>query len=324
MKLVTWNVNSLKVRLPQVLDWLAANQPDVLCLQETKQEDSQFPLDALLQAGYQAVFSGQKTYNGVAIISKVAATEVVYGLPGFPDEQKRLIAATFASDSNAKVKQACPEPSRRGGDEQTTQKTKVSAHANFACEVKPAMAAVATVLEARQGASEEANAVSPMQSGRIRVVCVYVPNGQSVDSDKYRYKLAWLAALREWLKEELVRYPKLALLGDYNIAPEDRDVHDPQAWAGNVLVSEPERAAFHALEQLGLRDSFRLFGHPEKSYSWWDYRMMAFRRNMGLRIDHIQLSAPLAQNCTGCAIDRAPRKLERPSDHTPVVAELAG
>ncbi len=255
MRLATWNVNSLKVRLPHVLDWLAANQPDVLCLQETKQEDSQFPLAALQQAGYQAVFSGQKTYNGVAIISKVAATEMVCGLPDFSDEQKRLITATV------------------------------------------------------QG---------------VRVVCVYVPNGQSVDSDKYRYKLAWLAALREWLKEELVRYPKLALLGDYNIAPEDRDVHDPQAWAGNVLVSEPERAAFHALEQLGLRDSFRLFGQPEKSYSWWDYRMMAFRRNMGLRIDHILLSMPLAQECTGCAIDRAPRKLERPSDHTPVVAELAG
>ncbi len=255
MKIATWNVNSLKVRLPHVLDWLAANQPDALCLQETKQEDSQFPLVALQQAGYQAVFSGQKTYNGVAIISKDAASEVVCGLPNFPDEQKRLIAATV------------------------------------------------------QG---------------VRVVCVYVPNGQSVDSDKYRYKLAWLAALLEWLKEELVRYPKLALLGDYNIAPEDRDVHDPQAWAGNVLVSEPERATFHALEQFGLRDSFRLFEQPEKSYSWWDYRMMAFRRNMGLRIDHILISTALAQGCTGCTIDRAPRKLERPSDHAPVVAELVG
>jgi len=254
MRIATWNVNSLKVRLPHVLDWLAANQPDVLCLQETKQEDRQFPLPAMRQAGYQAVYSGQKTYNGVAILSKVAATEVACGLPNFPDEQKRLIAATFNG---------------------------------------------------------------------IRVVCVYVPNGQSVDSDKYRYKLAWLDALLEWLRGELVRYPKLALLGDYNIAPEDRDVHDPQAWAGNVLVSEQERAAFRALEQLGLRDSFRLFGQPEKSYSWWDYRMMAFRRNVGLRIDHILLSAPVVQHCTGCTIDRAPRKLERPSDHAPVVAELA-
>ena len=255
MHIATWNVNSLKVRLPQVLDWLAANQPDVLCLQETKQEDSKFPLTALQQAGYQAAFSGQKTYNGVAIISKVAATDVVCGLPGFADEQKRLIAATI------------------------------------------------------QG---------------VRVVCVYVPNGQSVDSDKYRYKLAWLAALQTWLKEELVRYPRLALLGDYNIAPENRDVHDPQAWAGNVLVSEPERAAFRAIEQLGLHDGFRLFEQPEKSYSWWDYRMMAFRRNMGLRIDHILLSTSLAQDCMGCVIDRTPRKLERPSDHTPVMAELAG
>ena len=255
MKLATWNINSLKVRLPHVLDWLAANQPDVLCLQETKQEDSQFPLATLQHAGYQAVFSGQKTYNGVAIVSKAAATEVMYGLPDFADEQKRLIAATI------------------------------------------------------QG---------------VRVVCIYVPNGQSVDSDKYQYKLAWLAALQAWLQEELLRHPKLVLLGDYNIAPQDRDVHDPQAWASNVLVSEPERVAFHAIEQLGLRDSFRLFEQPEKSYSWWDYRMMAFRRNMGLRIDHILLSTLLAQGCTGCTIDRAPRKLERPSDHAPVVAELAG
>ena len=253
MRIATWNVNSLKVRLPQVLDWLVTKQPDVLCLQETKQEDSQFPWTDLQQAGYQAVFSGQKTYNGVAIVSKAVPTEVMYGLPNFADVQKRLIAATI------------------------------------------------------QG---------------VRVVCVYVPNGQSVGSDKYQYKLAWLASLQTWLKEELVRYPKLALLGDYNIAPENRDVHDPQAWAGNVLVSEPERAAFYAIEQLGLRDSFRLFEQPEKSYSWWDYRMMAFRRNAGLRIDHILLSTLLAQGCTGCTIDRAPRKLERPSDHAPVVAEV--
>lgn len=254
MKIATWNVNSLNVRLPHVLDWLAANQPDVLCLQETKQEDPQFPLSALQQAGYQAVFSGQKTYNGVAIVSKVAPTEVLYGLPDFADEQKRLIAATI------------------------------------------------------QG---------------IRVVCIYVPNGQSVGSDKYQYKLEWLIALQGWLKEELLRYPKLALMGDFNIAPEDRDVHDPQTWAGNVLVSGLERAEFHRIEQLGLCDSFRLFEQPEKSYSWWDYRLLAFRRNMGLRIDHILLSTPLAKGCTGCIIDRMPRKLERPSDHAPVVAALS-
>jgi exodeoxyribonuclease-3 len=152
------------------------------------------------------------------------------------------------------------------------------------------------------------------------VVCVYIPNGESLESDKYQYKLAWLDALTAWLKDELQRYPKLALLGDYNIAPEDRDVHDPVKWLGNVLVSEPERAAFRALQQLGLRDAFRLFEQAEKSFSWWDYRMMGFRRNHGLRIDHILISAAL--ECTTCSIDKAPRKLERPSDHTPVLAEI--
>jgi exodeoxyribonuclease-3 len=254
MKLATWNVNSLKVRLPQVLDWLTANQPDVLCLQETKQEDSQFPLAELREAGYGAVFSGQKTYNGVAIISKAAATETTYGLPNFPDEQKRVIAATIDG---------------------------------------------------------------------IRVVCVYVPNGQSVDSDKYKYKLSWLSALQAWLRKELMRFQKLALLGDFNVAPEDRDVYDPQAWSGNVLVSTAERTAFKGLLQLGLHDSFRLFDQPEKTYSWWDYRMMAFRRNMGLRIDHILISSALAASCIACSVDRSPRKLERPSDHAPVVAELS-
>ncbi|MBI1174075.1 MAG: exodeoxyribonuclease III [Sideroxydans sp.] len=252
MKIATWNVNSLKVRLSHVLEWLAANQPEVLCLQETKTEDANFPAAELQQAGYRAVFSGQKTYNGVAILSKLEAQDVVIGIPGFADEQKRVIAATFDG---------------------------------------------------------------------VRVVCVYIPNGQSLDSDKYQYKLSWLVALQAWLKEELVRYPRLAVLGDYNIAPEDADVYDPQAWVGNVLVSEPERSAFRGLQQLGLRDSFRLFEQPEKSYSWWDYRMMAFRRNMGLRIDHILISEALA--CSNCLIDRAPRKLERPSDHTPVVAEVA-
>jgi exodeoxyribonuclease-3 len=251
MKLATWNVNSLKVRLPHLLEWLAANPVDVVCLQETKQQDADFPADELLQAGYHSVFSGQKTYNGVAILSRHKASDVQYGIPGFADEQKRVIAATCNG---------------------------------------------------------------------VRVVCVYVPNGQAVDSDKYQYKLKWLEALHAWLKKELAQHPRLALLGDYNIAPEDRDVYDPQAWQGNVLVSEPERAAFHALEALGLRDSFRQFEQPEKSYSWWDYRAMAFRRNMGLRIDHILISAEV--KCTACTIDKAPRKLERPSDHTPVIAEI--
>ncbi len=260
MKLATWNVNSLKVRLPHVLDWLAANPVDVLCLQETKQQDSDFPQAELQAAGYHSVFSGQKTYNGVAILSRESASDVQFGIPDHADEQKRVIAATFTSGSIA--------------------------------------------------------------SDRIRVVCVYVPNGQSVDSDKYHYKLKWLVALHDWLKEELTRYPKLVLLGDYNIAPEDRDVHDPIAWQGNVLVSEPERQQFKNLAQLGLRDSFRLFEQAEKSYSWWDYRMMAFRRNHGLRIDHILISEPLVAQCKSCVIDKAPRKLERPSDHTPVVVEL--
>ena len=252
MKLATWNVNSLKVRLPHLLEWLAANPVDVVCLQETKQQDADFPQAELQAAGYHSVFSGQKTYNGVAILSRKPISDVQYGIPDFDDEQKRVIAATVDG---------------------------------------------------------------------IRVVCVYIPNGQEVDSDKYRYKLKWLGALTAWLKDELAKYPKLALLGDYNIAPEDRDVYDPVAWQGNVLVSEPERAAFQGMLQLGLVDTFRLFEQEDKSYSWWDYRMMAFRRNMGLRIDHILVSSGLL--CKSCHIDKAPRKLERPSDHTPVVAEVA-
>ncbi len=251
MKIATWNVNSLKVRLPHLLDWLAANQPDVVCLQETKSEDKNFPQAELQAAGYHSVFSGQKTYNGVAILSRAPAGEVQYGIPGFADEQKRVVAATLDD---------------------------------------------------------------------VRIVCVYVPNGQEVGSDKYAYKLGWLEALTAWLQDEMRKYPKLALLGDYNIAPEDRDVYDPVAWQGNVLVSEPEREQFRNLERLGLRDSFRMFEQPDKSYSWWDYRMMAFRRNMGLRIDHILISSAL--QCASCIIDKAPRKLERPSDHTPVVVWL--
>lgn len=251
MKLATWNVNSLKVRLPHLLEWVAANPVDVVCLQETKQQDADFPQAELQAAGYHTVFSGQKTYNGVAILSRKPISDVQFGIPNFEDEQKRVIAATING---------------------------------------------------------------------VRVVCVYVPNGQEVGSDKYQYKLKWLAALKAWLKDELAKYPKLALLGDYNIAPEDRDVYDPVAWRGNVLVSEPERDAFRGLLDLGLRDAFRLFEQDEKSYSWWDYRMMAFRRNMGLRLDHILVSASL--QCTSCIIDKAPRKLDRPSDHTPVVAEV--
>ena len=253
MRLATWNVNSLKVRLPHVTDWLAQQKPDVLCLQETKTEDDKFPLAAITEAGYQAVYSGQKTYNGVALLSRTPATDVQAGIPGFEDAQKRVLAGTY---------------------------------------------------------------------GDTRVVCVYIPNGEAVGTDKYQYKLRWLAALTEWLRAELQKYPKLALLGDYNIAPEDRDVWDPKEWEGKVLFSEPEHAAFKGLIALGLADSFRLFEQPERSFTWWDYRMNAFRRKLGLRIDHILLSGALRSACTACTIDIEPRKLERPSDHTPVFADI--
>jgi exodeoxyribonuclease-3 len=258
MKLATWNVNSLKVRLPHLLDWLAATGTDVVCLQETKLEDSRFPLAEIEAVGYRVAFSGQKTYNGVAILSRTPLAEVQAGIPGFDDEQKRVLAATLGEGEAA-----------------------------------------------------------------IRVVCVYIPNGQSLDSDKYVYKLRWLDALIAWLRDEIARHPRLALLGDYNIAPEDRDVHDPAAWAGQVLVSDAERARFQALIELGLKDAFRLFDQPDKSFSWWDYRMMGFRRNLGLRIDHILLTPALAARCRSAEIDKAPRRLERPSDHAPVLATLA-
>jgi exodeoxyribonuclease-3 len=253
MKFATWNVNSLNVRLQHVLDWLQSNQPDVLCLQETKQEDHKFPYADLQTIGYQAIHIGQKTYNGVAIISRHAMTDIQHNIPQFADDQQRVIAATIAGK---------------------------------------------------------------------RVVCAYIPNGQAVDSDKYQYKLRWLTALNGWLKNELSLHPNLLLLGDYNIAPEDRDCHDPKAWEGQVLVSPKERAHFQDLLALGLHDSFRLFEQAEKQFSWWDYRMMGFRRNFGMRIDHILVSEPLKQKCSSCIIDKAPRKLERPSDHTPVVLTI--
>lgn len=254
MKLATWNVNSLKVRLPQVIDWLQTNQPDMLCLQETKLTDENFPAAEIAAIGYESVFTGQKTYNGVAILSKQKGSEIITAIPGFEDEQKRVVAVTY---------------------------------------------------------------------GDMRVISAYVPNGDTVESDKYQYKLRWLPALTGWLQQELKNYKKLAILGDFNIAPEDRDVYDPQLWQGKVLCSQPERAAFGDLLKLGLTDSFRLFEQAEKSYTWWDYRMMAFRLNRGLRIDHILLSDALASVCTSCTVDKAVRKLERPSDHAPVVTELS-
>jgi exodeoxyribonuclease-3 len=253
MKIATWNVNSLNVRLPHVLDWIGKHQPDALCLQELKMEDAKFPLDVIRAAGYHAAYLGQKTYNGVAILSRVPAEHVVHNIPGYADEQKRVISATIDG---------------------------------------------------------------------VRLICAYVPNGQSVGSDKYAYKLNWLQAFRQWLVEESGRHSQLAVLGDYNIAPEDRDVHDPKAWEGQVLVSEPEREAFRGLVALGLADSFRLFEQPEKSFTWWDYRMNGFKRNLGMRIDHILLSRELAGRCAGCAVDLEPRKLERPSDHAPVFCDL--
>jgi exodeoxyribonuclease-3 len=253
MKLATWNVNSLKVRLPQVLQWLESSPVDVLCLQETKLTDDKFPVAEIEAAGYRVVFTGQKTYNGVAILSRHPITEVIKNNPLFPDEQQRIISATIND---------------------------------------------------------------------MRIICAYVPNGQAVGSDKYDYKLRWLEALIQWLEGELQRFPSLAVLGDYNIAPADADVHDPAAWQDQVLVSAPERAAFQRLCAMPLADAFRLFPQAEKLYSWWDYRQMAFRRNRGLRIDHILLSHALAQRCTACEIDKLPRKWEQPSDHTPVIATL--
>ncbi|BAL23269.1 exodeoxyribonuclease III [Azoarcus sp. KH32C] len=251
MKIATWNVNSLKVRLPHVIDWLTANRPDALCLQELKMEDKAFPLAELEAAGYKAVFSGQKTYNGVAILSPAPLEDVTTGIPGFVDDQKRIIAATI---------------------------------------------------------------------GGVRVVSAYFPNGQAVGSEKFEYKMRWIAALTDWLREELRSHERLVLGGDFNIAPEDRDAHPD--WKDEIHVSPQERAAFAGLTALGLIDAFRLFEQPERSFSWWDYRMGAFRRNFGLRIDHLLLSSGLLDQCRSCVIDKAPRKLERPSDHAPVMIEL--
>jgi exodeoxyribonuclease III len=253
--LVTWNVNSLAMRLQRLLAWLDENRPDVVGLQETKCEDAKFPADAFADRGYDAHWSGQRTYNGVALLVRkgLAVAEVATAIPGFADEQKRVIAATVQS---------------------------------------------------------------------TRVINVYVPNGQAVGSDKYRYKLDWCAGASRWFRDELARHSELAVMGDFNIAPDARDVHDPALWEGHVLVSEPERAAFAGWIAAGLVDSFRLFEQPANTFSWWDYRQLAFPKNHGLRIDHILLSAPLATRCASCRVDRAARKGEKPSDHAPVVAVI--
>lgn len=257
MKLVSWNVNSLKVRLSQLLGWLEKHSPDAVCLQETKIEDAKFPFQEIESSGYHCVWSGQKTYNGVAILSRSSLVDVVKGIPGFSDDQKRIIAATLGSTREA-----------------------------------------------------------------VRLVCAYVPNGQAIDSEKYRYKLDWLAAFRDWLDEQLRQFPRLAVLGDYNIAPSDEDVHDPRAWEGQVLCSPREREAFRSLLALGLQDGFRILSPAETSFTWWDYRMNAFKRGWGLRIDHILLAPELAMRCRRCVVDLELRRLERPSDHAPVIVEL--
>lgn len=254
LKLATWNVNSLNVRLPRLLDWLAANQPDIIGLQETKLEDARFPALEIAAAGYGAIFYGQRTYNGVAILSRHPAADVRPDMPEFPDDHKRVLAATV---------------------------------------------------------------------GDVRFVCFYVPNGQALTSDKFQYKLRWLAAASAYVRAELERYPRLAVVGDMNVAPEDRDVHDPDLWRGQVLCSEAEREAFRAWLALGLKDAFRLFDQPANTFSWWDYRQLAFPKNNGLRIDHILLSPALAASCTSCRIDRQARKGQKPSDHAPVIAELS-
>ncbi|MYF71097.1 MAG: exodeoxyribonuclease III [Proteobacteria bacterium] len=254
MKIATWNVNSLRVRLEHVTDWLKQAQPDVLGLQETKVTDELFPADAFEDLGYHVAYSGQPTYNGVAVVSRLPPADVVVDLDGFDDPARRVLCATY---------------------------------------------------------------------GDVRVLNLYVPNGQSVGSEKYDYKLAWLAALDAHLRRDLQRHKHVVAVGDFNIAPDDRDVHDPVQWEGKILCSPRERSALGDIIEAGFKDTFRLFEQEEKSFSWWDYRAGAFRRNNGLRIDLILASDGMSAACTGCSIDVAPRRLQRPSDHTPVVAEFS-
>lgn len=253
LKLASWNVNSLKVRLEQVLEWMELAQIDVLAMQETKLIDENFPAAAFKDKGYHLLFSGQKTYNGVAVVSRFPLADSVTDIPDLADPQRRILAVTVEG---------------------------------------------------------------------VRLINLYVPNGASLTSDKYQYKLGWLEKVTAFIQQQLVLHPKVAVVGDFNIAPEDRDVHDPEEWVGSVLVSPPERQAFTQLLDLGLRDSFRNFEQEEKLFSWWDYRAAGFRRNRGLRIDHILLNHELSHLCRQSKIDKEPRKVERPSDHAPVWVEL--
>jgi exodeoxyribonuclease-3 len=257
MQIATWNVNSLTVRLPQVLDWLAANPVDALCLQELKLTDDKFPHDALKEAGYEAVAFGQKTYNGVAILSRHPLSDVVRNIPGHEDAQARVIAATMEAPA-----------------------------------------------------------------GPLRLVNCYFVNGQAPGTEKFEYKMLWLGALHRWLQEEVLAHPRLALVGDFNVAPEDRDSFDPVGLKDTIHHTVEERQHFRDLLTLGLTDTFRMFDQPDKSFSWWDYRMLGFQKNRGLRIDHILVSDALRPQVTSCVIDRAPRKNPQPSDHTPVVVTL--
>ncbi|MDE0310399.1 MAG: exodeoxyribonuclease III [Acidiferrobacterales bacterium] len=254
LKLATWNVNSLKVRLTHVSDWCLEHQPDVVCLQETKTIDENFPQEALSEIGFTSCFSGQKTYNGVATLVRGEVEDVVFGLPGYDDPQKRVVSVT---------------------------------------------------------------------ANGVRVINVYVPNGKQVDDPKYFYKLEWFSHLAAFVEQELSRHDKLVVTGDFNIAPADEDVHDPQLWKDKILCSKAERDCLRQLVDLGLTDAFRDFDQPAESYSWWDYRAAGFRRNLGLRIDLIMVSEALRKTCSSCTIDIEPRKLERPSDHTPVIAQFA-
>ena len=254
MKIASWNVNSLNVRLPHVLDWLASAQPDILGLQETKTVDEKFPVADIEAAGYHVVFSGQKTYNGVAVLSRQQPADMVTDIPGLDDHQRRVMGVTI---------------------------------------------------------------------GDIRFLNLYVPNGSEVGSEKYDYKLGWLASLADYVQAQLAQHPKLVIAGDFNIAPDDRDVYDPAAWGEQILCSPLERAALRNITDLGMSDTFRLFEQEEKCFSWWDYRAAGFRRNLGLRIDLILASPALSERCTASYVDSAPRKLERPSDHAPVVAEFS-
>jgi len=254
MKIATWNVNSLRVRLPHVLTWLADAKPDILALQELKMPTEKFPFDELRAAGYEAIVNGQKTYNGVAILHRgMVPQNIMTEFPELQDPQRRVLAATF---------------------------------------------------------------------NHVRILNLYIPNGESVDSAKYQYKLNWLNHLKLFLANEIKQYSNIILLGDFNIAPQNTDVYDPVALAGKVLFSDPERAEFQNILQMGFQDCFRLQTQPEKIFSWWDYRLNSFKRNLGLRIDHILASVELAKHCKQCSIDKIPRGWERPTDHAPVVAEF--